>query len=231
MIRYRWEPVGAGIETQPKPCSNTRVTQTSDQTPPDQAIADLCDGCVRFVEHAVGLKLDYSPETLPFLDHFLRLRLQSESEEESAPTIELIAATLGAYFGEVVRRKLGHARWTGDSTDPRSLRRELEPFFLAISPGVIAAEVIAPGDETRELPAAFEVVVEARPAVQAALERQGEVELDDYYSFSLRYEALELIANVLAGLEEARGEARSFGPEVYRAALDEHAPEDPKDAS
>jgi hypothetical protein len=37
-------------------------------------VGDLAESCVRFVHEALGLTLDYTAETLPVLDHYLRER-------------------------------------------------------------------------------------------------------------------------------------------------------------
>jgi hypothetical protein len=47
------------------------------------------------------------------------------------------------------------------------------------------------------------------------------VPTEDYYTFAMRYEVLEQVAEVLFALESARKERRHFGPEVYRAARGE----------
>src|SRR5687768_13502479 len=42
--------------------------------PPPAVIAELSAACVRFVQAAVGVSLDFRPETLPLLDHYLASR-------------------------------------------------------------------------------------------------------------------------------------------------------------
>ncbi|HEX6245463.1 MAG TPA: DUF6278 family protein, partial [Polyangiales bacterium] len=71
------------------------------------SILDLANACVRFVQQALSLELDYTPDTLPLLDHYLQ-SAQDVSKEE---VLSLVAPAAGAYFGEVVRRQLGPARW------------------------------------------------------------------------------------------------------------------------
>ena len=82
----------------------------TDASPPADAplpIQDLANACVRFVERSVGIALDYTPETLPILDHYLR-GVRATSRDEIT---NLVAPAAGAYFGEVVRRQLGPAQW------------------------------------------------------------------------------------------------------------------------
>jgi len=44
-------------------------------------VRDLADSCVRFVQRALRVELEYTPETLPILDHYLREAHGIEREE------------------------------------------------------------------------------------------------------------------------------------------------------
>jgi hypothetical protein len=111
-------------------------------SPPPAVIADLAEGCVRHVERAVGVKLDYQPETLPILDHYLA---QSREEAKARPEVlSLLAQTSGAYLGEVVRRRYA-SWWRTEGTDPAEWQIELEPVYLAFSPVRIVLEAILRG--------------------------------------------------------------------------------------
>lgn len=179
-------------------------------------IAQLSDGCVRFVQQALSLPLDFTPETLPILDHYVRERGRDGREEISG----LLAPPTGAYFGEVVRRTLGYVRWhtPGDAYD--RYRLEFEPFFLSFNPIGVATEVIRQGQATGP-GAFFDVLDEARELLKETLSKHARVPTEDYYTFTMRYEVLEQVAEVLFALESARKERRHFGPEVYRAARGE----------
>jgi hypothetical protein len=100
--------------------------------PPPRAVEDLAEACVRFVERAVGFKLDYAAETLPVLDHYIaEARTAARQKPE---TIPLVAQAAGAYLGEVVRRKFGGFWRLEEESNPRSFRVELEPVFLVLRP-------------------------------------------------------------------------------------------------
>jgi hypothetical protein len=85
---------------------------------------------VRYVQHGIGFTLDFQPETLPVLDHYVVLaRKAAHERQEAAP---LIAQAIGAYLGEVARRKYG-GFWRIED-DPRSYRVEFEPVYLVLRP-------------------------------------------------------------------------------------------------
>jgi hypothetical protein len=188
---------------------------------PPPEIADLADSCVRFVRDALGLELDYTTDTLPILDHYLRERARGASEA----VIDLLAPAAGAYFGEVVRRQMAGARWHSPKDDYAAYRLEFDPFFLCFNPIGIAREVLTSRD-AEDWGTHFQVLDDARQLVSDAL-AGNEVESDDYYTFSVRFETLEQVADLLSGLEEARAERRHFGPEVYRAVHGERPSDGP----
>jgi hypothetical protein len=99
--------------------------------PPPEPVADLAEGCVRFVERALGVRLDYRPETLPLLDHYLEQARSATSERVEA--LPVVAQMAGAYFGEVIRRR--HASWWRmEGQDPTFWQLEFESVYLAFSP-------------------------------------------------------------------------------------------------
>jgi hypothetical protein len=176
-------------------------------------VADLATSCVRFVEEALKLPLDYTPETLPILDHYVRERVAGSKPELA----ELIAPPAGAYFGEVVRRCLPGARWYAPAGDYPGFRLEFDPFFLCFNPIGVAQEVIAL-DDVALWGAHFQVLDDARQAIAASLASVEDVPPEDYYTFSMRLEVLQQIADVLGALERAQPVPRRFGREVYAAA-------------
>src|SRR5262245_8258710 len=101
---------------------------SSQGLPPPGAIHELAERAVDFVRHAIfpegasrkgGLVLDYRPETLPILDHYLAGVPRDQPE-----TVKLVAAASGAYFGEVCRRALGGG-WRAREAPPETWTLEL----------------------------------------------------------------------------------------------------------
>jgi len=163
--------------------------------PAPGAIHELAERTVDFVRHAVrgkrgGIVLDYRPETLPVLDHYLR-----GVPKEQPATVALIAAAAGAYFGEVARRALG-GEWEQTGDPPESWTLVL-PGGLRMVPGALAQSAIRQEEDE----ACYDVPDEDREAVEVALEGR-EVPEDEYYSLAGRLEVLQLIADVLATLRE-----------------------------
>jgi hypothetical protein len=162
--------------------------------PPPGAVHELAERTVEFVRKAVGIVLDYSPETLPLLDHYL-----TAVPDEQIETVDLISATAGAYFGEVMRRVLG-----GEWLDTAGAPSEWELVLVSgvrITPVAFAREAILTED-TGE--AVYDVPEQDREAVEDALTAKGEVPVDEYYSLSGRLETLQLIEDVLAASRATR---------------------------
>ncbi|HKU39812.1 MAG TPA: hypothetical protein VJR89_16745 [Polyangiales bacterium] len=194
----------------------------SDQELPEAPapITDAAAACVRFVQESLQLALDFTSDTLPFLDHYVRTQADGAGDEVR----DLLTPALGAYFGEVVRRAIPGVRWhvpSYDIEDFTTYRLEFETIFLHFNPMGIAREALEQ-DDVPGFGATFQVLDEARPELERALETAGTVSVDDYYSFSVRFETLEHVVSVLTGLEAKQsGAPRTFGPEVYRAASGE----------
>lgn len=160
-------------------------------------VREYADQAVTYVRRALGITLEYDSDTLPLLDHYLRTVAELEDEGKTA-MLKLVVATSGAYFGEVVRRRLG-GRWEipGDDADWRVVL----PTGLNFSPAGIVAAAIAQAD-LEDLDSEFEAPPRMRPYVQQALERMGEVSVADYYSLCGRLDTLEHLHEVLVAVAQ-----------------------------
>jgi hypothetical protein len=190
----------------------------SDDADAPEVVTDLALGAFRMVKEKLGFELDFTPETLPVLDHYLR-----DLEGEDGAVDEKIAAVVGpcagAYFGEVVRRSLPALRWHLDAGDYSRWRLEAANVFFCFNPIGAALEALF-GEAVADYSAHFSLLPEDREVVERSLEASGPVREDDYYRLAVRHEAIEQTLSILTGLAEARGEPRRFGPDVYAAAID-----------
>jgi hypothetical protein len=178
-----------------------------------ESILDLANACVRYVKRALSLELDYTPDTLPLLDHYLR-SAQDVSKED---VLNLLAPAAGAYFGEVVRRQLGPARWHVAEGDFSSYRLEFERCFLSFNPMGSALGVVLRGDADH-YGGHLALLAEDQPLVHESLERVGEVREEDYFRLAVRFEVLEQVVGLLIDKAIAQNElSRRFGPDVYAA--------------
>src|SRR5258706_7254899 len=76
--------------------------------PPPDKIAELAASAVRFVASKYKFELDFTSDTLSFIDQYVR---DARSELLVKPeALDLLAATIGTYLGEVMRRAFG-AGW------------------------------------------------------------------------------------------------------------------------
>lgn len=109
-------------------------------SPPE--ILDLSEACVKFVERALGVRLDYQPETLSLLDHYVGLTRREAKEKPEA--VEVVAVAAGAYLGEIVRRR--YPCWWRVEHGTGEARLEFAEIFLSFCPMdmVRAALTLAP---------------------------------------------------------------------------------------
>jgi hypothetical protein len=161
------------------------------EQPVPPRVREYADQAVAYVRRALGVTLEYDSDTLPLLDHYLR------TVPDNQPTaIQLVVATSGAYFGEVVRRRLG-GRWEAAGDDVEW--RVVLPTGLNFSPAGFVASAIAKAD-LEDLDSELDAPPRMRPYVQQALQRMGEVPIDDYYSLCGRLDTLEHVHEVLVAI-------------------------------
>ncbi|HEX3474682.1 MAG TPA: hypothetical protein VHT91_06545 [Kofleriaceae bacterium] len=160
-----------------------------DSVPP--RVREYADQAVSYVRRALGIQLEYDSNTLPVLDHYLR-----NVPEGQPAALQLVVATSGAYFGEVVRQRLG-GRW--ELADQEAEWRIVLPTGLNFSPVGFVAAAIARAD-LADLDSEIAAPPRMLPYVQRALARMGEVTIEDYYSLCGRLDTLEHVHEVLVAV-------------------------------
>jgi hypothetical protein len=177
-------------------------------------VGDLAEACVRYVERAIGVKLDYEPETLSVLDHYLREARASAAEKPT--TGALLAHAAGAYFGEVVRRR--HASWwrvQGD--DPAMWRLEFESVYLSFSPVQLVADALF-RDAVPEATERLELEEEDQAEVAARLADLPQVDEDEFYAPTTRLEVIDIAVEAIRARRAAAGEGEAvLRPDDYEA--------------
>ncbi len=180
-------------------------------------IKSFCLACVQYVQRATGVMLDFTPDTLPLLDHYL-----VGVRDAKADVKGLVATTAGAYFGEVVRR-IYPSRWHAPEGEPDSWRVEFSRCFLHFNPVGFGREAI----EGRDVGDGHGFGVSALdvPALEAGLATYGEVAAEDYYRLATRFEVLApVVDRLLAAVLARENGPLDLGAEVYRKALDDDEP-------
>ncbi len=167
---------------------------------PPPAVAELAAACVRFVAARYGLAADFTPETLSLVDQWLR---DARAELPSRPELaDLVQSAAGAYLGEVIRRSFG-AHWTleGDHAD---WRLRLATVYCGFNPLGMAREalLLEPADGWH---AHFELDPGERELVERRLDALPEVEEDEYYLPSTRFDVVQLVVETLREHMRAQG--------------------------
>jgi hypothetical protein len=193
----------------------------SDVSPPPERVGELAEACVRFVERAIGVKLDYQAETLSLLDHYLEEGRKAAREKPE--TAALVAHAAGAYFGEVVRRR--HASWwRAEGIDPAMYRLELESAYLSFSPVQLMADALLRVDRTEEEAAEeedaserLELEEEDREAVAQRLAELPPVSDREFYAPSTRLEVIDIAIEAIRARRMGDGDQAedALRPEDY----------------
>lgn len=186
-----------------------KLSTDDDQAPPE--IAELVAACVRFVKTKYKTDLDFSEDTLPLVDQYVR---DARAEVTARPeTLDLVQGSVGAYFGEVARRRFG-GFWEcgGDASEWKLM---LEPVYLSFNPIAIAREAVLEGD-AEGWSAHFKTDPGEKDIVIEKLAQLPPVPEEEYYLPSTRFEVLAMVVDALRAHMEANGTGDvTFGPEDY----------------
>ena len=215
---------GAGVQTNGVGKNGTTTSHGSggiDVSPPPERVGELAEACVRFVERAIGVELDYQAETLSLLDHYLEEGRKAAREKPE--TAALVAHAAGAYFGEVVRRR--HASWwRAEGIDPAMYRLELESAYLSFSPVQLMADALLRVDRTEEESAEeedaserLELEEEDRDAVAQRLAELPPVSDREFYAPSTRLEVIDIAIEAIRARRMGDGDQAedALRPEDY----------------
>lgn len=164
---------------------------------PPPEIHDLAEACVRFVERAVGVKLDYTPETLPLLDHYLAGARAVLLEKRSEEPLDVVAQAAGAYLGEVIRMRFP-SFWVLTPADPSHHKLRFMRLFLTVLPMdfVLSALTFDPAGPSQGF-GGVELDPEDREHVMARLRDLPEVTEEEFLSPSTRFEVVEIVVDAV----------------------------------
>lgn len=195
-------------EAAPTPEPGPDPDATADAPP---KVAELAAACVRFVAQRYGVMLDFSPDTLSLVDQWVR---DARKELKQRPELEaLVTSAAGAYLGEVVRREFG-GRWFCDG-DEDGWRLYLSTVYCAFNPVGMVREALLL-HEAEGWHAHFELDPGEREGIEARLAALPEVEDDEYYAPSTRFDVVNIVVDALREDMRARGLADvRFTPEDY----------------
>lgn len=165
-------------------------------------IRDLCQSLTDFVERAVGIRPDFTPETLPLVDHYAKLTRESLSERPEV--LDLAAQGLGAYFGEVVRRHLA-GFWVVPSPNFHDWLVCGRAAFVAINPIGVGYEALVFGGESPGPSSQLRLASKDREFVELRLKSLPEVPEEEFFSLATRFDVLHIVYDAVLGKAESEG--------------------------
>ena len=168
-----------------------------------ERISHLAGRCITHVKNRTGITLDYQSETLSVVDFFIQQVLKDEGKGDIPPAgdhrradmMHLLAPTIGAYFGEMVRHSFP-CRWRIETDDPKEWFIEFEHVPLRFRPVGAAAEALVESDIDDWgccLATAREETTPLRERLQAA----PPVSEEEFFTLSTRFEVLQIAVDWL----------------------------------
>lgn len=180
-------------------------------------ILDLAGSLTDFVERAVGIRPDFTPETLSIVDHYASLaRAQMATRPEVS---DLTAQGLGAYFGEVVRRSEG-AFWQLPTANFHDWSLCGVSAFVAINPIGVGYDTLFASPEHNGPSSQVKLAPEDKTMVGERLGRLPEVRDNDYFTLCTRFEVFQIVMEAVRAAAETRGYVdMAYTAEDYGGAL------------
>ncbi len=175
-------------------------------------MAELAAACVRFVATRYGAALDFAPDTLSFVDHWVR---EARAELKERPEAgDLVQAAAGAYLGEVIRLAFG-GTWVAEGNHA-DWRIELERVYCSFNPIGMAREalLLEPADGWHSH---FELDPGEADAIEQRLAALPPAPDEEFYAPSTRFDVVSILFEALRTGMRARGLSDvRFTPEDYR---------------
>ncbi|MEZ4437595.1 MAG: hypothetical protein R3B72_00780 [Polyangiaceae bacterium] len=194
------------------PASRGSVVMDLDEVHPPGKVIELAANCVRFILAKYKVELDFTPDTLSLVDHYV-----DEAREAIAERPELLAVTahaIGAYLGEVVRRS--HACWWRiDHEDPGAWRLEFRTVYLSFYPVQVAYAALTREEDEASF-SGFEMEDEDREALITRLADLPGVSEEAFFAPSTKLEVLDIAVDALLAKRAREPDAvRPYAPEDY----------------
>lgn len=166
------------------------------------AILELAENCRQFVNRALGVELDYHPDTLPVLDTYLQMAVAPVLDRPE--TEPLVVSTVAAYFGEVVRRRID-GLWRRRPSLEDEWQLCARRTFLSMSPLGIVLDSLARGADRPGPSAELVLAQDDRAVAESRLAVFPPVREDEYYLLSTRLEVIETVYEALRERMKAEG--------------------------
>jgi hypothetical protein len=164
-----------------------------------ELIERLAERCLVHVKNRFGFELDYTPDTLGVVDHFVEQLAVEEAGGNVPPPghkhrshlVHLIAPTVGAYFGEVIRGCF-KCRWRLGDGNPQDWLLEFEEFFLRFNPAGAAAEAVFQ-QPVEAWSGALATAPGQIATLHARLAAAPPLPEDQFFSLATRHEVLQIV--------------------------------------
>jgi len=187
-------------------------------TPTPDEIVELVVACVNFVRDALGIELDFTPETLPILDHYLLIA--RESLADRIELRELVWRCAGAYFGELVRRRY-NGFWSLPNPDVHTWRLNQRRVLLSFNPVGVVAEAMAGSDKSDGPTGAMRLARADQDEVARRLAEVPPLPEDQFYLLSTRLEVIDTVVEHLRIRLDQNDQADiEFDPDDYARDLE-----------
>jgi hypothetical protein len=176
-------------------------------------IEELAAACVDYVGRALGFGLDFAPETLSVVDHYLADVRRGLADNPALGT--LVAPAVGAYFGQVV---VSHANafWHVPSDNLHDWLVCCRSAYLCLNPAGVGYDALHGGEAHDGPRSDLRVAPGDRVFVDGRLSALPPLPEGEYFLLTTRFEVIEVVLDSLhARMNEEGYGGTEYGPEDY----------------
>lgn len=169
--------------------------------------------CLEYVLRGLGFGLDFTPETLSVLDHYLA---DARRALDDNPALAgLVAPAAGAYFGQVL---VVHANafWNVPAANQHDWSVCFRTAFLSINPIGVGYDALYGGEAHDGPRSDLRVAASDRVYVDRRLASAPPLPENEYFLLTTRFEALEVVLDALhAKMHDEGYEGTEYTEEDY----------------
>jgi hypothetical protein len=170
--------------------------------PPPEPVADLVVACLDYVRRATRFELDFSPDTLPVLDHYLATVRETLTDRPALGP--LVAHAAGAYFGEVVRGRIP-GFWRVPTANVHDWQLCSQVAFLWLNPIGVGFDALHASNEHDGPRSHLRCAPEDREFLERRLATLPPLPEDQYNLLTTRFEVIEVATEALRARLDEQG--------------------------
>ncbi len=174
-----------------------------------EEIAPYVAAATDYIFNAYKMDLDLSLESLAVIEHYL-----SKARPLDPALLDLLAAAMGSYFGEALRREMNGSWNFSQGGTPAQWILDLPPG-LTLRPVGMVAEALAL-DEVEGYDGSLYLPDDELQVLQAVLQAQPPLPPERYYALSTRIDVIQKVAESMTAVRNHKDSSQTAQEKLHQ---------------